>query len=202
MMRWRLKIIRQLNVKGAVDELLGIAIRAGQSTRSVQAVDAALENGASSHITELLTAAEPSADALALSKSIGLSDRRETTELLGKVLQAPSTASQIKIDASLGLARTGNGQKMLIEAAKAGKLPGEAKALVGATLREAKDESIRNAARELFPPMKTSGAPLAPVTELVKKKGDVKNGKISLTRSLPAISAIKLERKEKTLVQR
>jgi len=81
------------------------------------------------------------------------------------------------MDAATGLADNVNGQKFLMELAKSGKLPAEAKLLIGPTLRSSQDESIKSAANELFPAMKTSKAILPPVTELAKRTGDVLQGK-------------------------
>ncbi len=59
---------------------------------------------------------------------------------------------------------------------KEGKLPGEAKLLVGPSLQNSRDEAVRLAAIELFPRKKTLQAPLPPVTELATRRGEAKNG--------------------------
>ncbi len=173
----QLKIMRRLNLEGIVPRLMHLIELWGPSTASVQAIDLALNQGAADQISQLLTATPASDQAKILAKSLALSDRKDVAAMLESLLTKPEVDTQIKIDASLGLARNVDGQKRLIGLARDGKLPGEAKVLVGATLQSSRDESVRKDAVELFPARKTSQSALPPVNELAKRTGDIEAGK-------------------------
>jgi len=173
----QLKIINQLKLTGMGSNLISLATSWGQTTQAVQALDLALEQSVGPEIEKTLTAPDASPLQSGIAKTLGLSKRGDARELLQRVLVGEATNSQVRIDAASGLVESVDGQKFLINLAKSGKLPGEAKLLIGPTLRNSKDESIKTAANELFPAMKTSKAPLPPVTELAKKIGDLGHGK-------------------------
>jgi len=173
----QLKIIKQLKIAGMGNTLISLATSWGQTTQSVQALDIALEQGAGSEIEKLLTATDASIMHSGIAKTLGLSKRGDAREMLQRVLVAETTASQVRMDAASGLTEAVEGQRFLIDLAKNGTLPAESKLLIGPTLRASKDETIKTAANELFPPIKTSKAPLPPITELAKRMGDIGHGK-------------------------
>jgi putative heme-binding domain-containing protein len=173
----QLRIIKQLKLAGMNDRLLELATDWGQSTQAVQSLDIAMEQGVGPELEKQLSSIDASGKQSNIAKLLGLSKRSDAKSILQKVLVHPSTISQIRMDAATGLADNVKGQKFLLDLAKAGKLPAEAKLLVGPALRSSQDQAVKSAAEELFPAMKTSKAPLPPVTDLAKRTGDLVHGK-------------------------
>ncbi|HUP77122.1 MAG TPA: PVC-type heme-binding CxxCH protein, partial [Pirellula sp.] len=173
----QVKIIQKLKVAGMADRLVDLAATWGETTHSVQALELAIEQGALPGLKKSLTAKNPDERTLALSKVLTLSNRKPVHELRRTLIDDSNVSKVIKVDAVVGLSRSKGLHAQLIELAKADKLPGEAKILIGATLRNSEDEGIKKAANELFPVIKTSQNPLPPIEVLVKKNGNAAEGK-------------------------
>jgi putative heme-binding domain-containing protein len=172
-----LKIVKQLNLEGMEDRLIGIALASGQSTLAVQAIDLAIKQRAMPKIRVLVQSSSQADQARALVKVLALSDRKDVGKLLADTLEVPNLDPQIRIDAALGLARNLDGQKLLIDLAQRKTLPAESRAVVGSSLRSSTHEEIKSAAQDLFPALKTAQSPLPGVQEMVKRKGNVEAGK-------------------------
>ena len=173
----QLKIIQKLKVAGMADRLVDLAATWGENTQSVQALELAIEQGALPGLIKSLTDKDPDERTLALSKVLTLSNRKPVQELRRTLIDDNNVSKVIKVDAVVGLSRSKGFHAQLIELAKANKLPGEAKILIGATLRNSEDDAIKKAANELFPLVRTSQNPLPPIEVLVKKNGNASEGK-------------------------
>jgi putative heme-binding domain-containing protein len=173
----QLKIIQKLKVTGLGDHLVEMATQWGASTQSVQALDLAIEQGSLPGVKKLLTTKEPDERAIALSKVLSLSNRKEVLETLIALIQDDNVAKSIKVDAAVGLSRSKAMHPVLVRLAKAEKLPDDAKNLIGAAIRNSEDATIKKVAAELFPLLKTSQSPLPSIEELVKRKGNAGEGK-------------------------
>ncbi len=177
----QLNIIRKLKVPHLRDHLVERASAWGASTSAVQALDLALEQGAESSIKQMLTQPTPTEPAVAISKVLALSNRKEAFEIQRELLENQQIAKSVRVDAAVGLSRNKGMHAKLIELAKADKLPVDAKSIIGATLRSSEDANVRQAATELFPSLKTSQNPLPPIEALVKRAGNPANGKLLYT---------------------
>ncbi len=173
----QLKIIQKLKLNGMADRLVDLAATWGENTQSMQALELAIEQGALPSLTKSLMAKDPDDRTLALSKVLTLSNRKSVQDLRRTLIDDNSVSKVIKVDAVVGLSKSKGLHGQLIELAKANKLPGEAKILIGATLRNSEDEAIKKAATELFPALKTTQNPLPPIEVLVKKNGNANEGK-------------------------
>ncbi len=173
----QLKIIKRLKVEQMGPRLLELAGVWGPSSQGVQALGMAIQQGSGEAMLRELTSNPVTDRAKGLGKTLALCDGPEALRWMEQALVVGETDTQVKIDIALGLARTTEGQKRLLEMAKQQKLPGEAKALVGASMRQSKDAAIREGAGEMFPERKSSQSALPPVTELVKRRGDIGRGK-------------------------
>jgi putative heme-binding domain-containing protein len=174
----QLKIIRKLQVSGLTDQLIDRAIAWGATTNAVQALDLAVEQGSLARIMELVSVTEPDERASALAKVLTLSNRKDVQDELASSIGQEDVSKSLKVDAAVSLSRSKAMHGKLIELAKAGKLPAESFSLIGASLRSSTDETIKQAAQDLFPTAKTSQAPLSPLEVLVKKVGNAANGKM------------------------
>ena len=173
----QLKIIQKLKVTGMSDRLVDLAALWGENTQSVQALELAIEQGALTGLSKSLMAKVPDDRTLTLSKVLTLSNKKPVQDLRRELIDDSSVSKVIKVDAVVGLSKSKGHHPQLIEMAKANKLPGEAKTLIGATLRNSEDAEIKKAANELFPPIKSSQNPLPPIEVLVKKNGNAGEGK-------------------------
>jgi len=173
----QLKVIQKLRISGFADQLVDRSIAWGATTSAVQALDLAIEQGSLARIMEVVSVKEPDERALALAKVLTLSNRKDIQEELLSCLMKDDVSKAVKVDAAVCLSRSKSMHSKLIELAKAGKLPTESISLIGASLRNSEDESVKQVANELFPPAKSSQAPLSPLEVLVKKTGNPANGK-------------------------
>ncbi|MCY2983580.1 MAG: NPCBM/NEW2 domain-containing protein [Planctomycetota bacterium] len=173
----QLKIIQKLKVPGLGDRLVDLAAIWGENTQSVQALELAIEQGGLPALTQSLMAKAPDDRILMLSKVLTLSNKKPVQDLRLALINDENVSKVIKVDAVLGLSKSKGFHAQLIDLAKANKLPGESKILIGATLRSSDDAAIKKAADELFPPIKSSQNPLPPIEVLVKKNGNPNEGK-------------------------
>ena len=173
----QLKIIQKLKVTGLGDRLIDLAALWGENSQSVQALELAIEQGALTGLSKSLMAKDPDDRTLALSKVLTLSNKKAVHDLRRALIDDSSVSKVIKVDAVVGLSKSKGLHGMLIELAKANKLPAEAQILIGATLRNSDDAEIKKVANELFPPIKSSQNPLPPMEVLVKKNGNASEGK-------------------------
>jgi putative heme-binding domain-containing protein len=173
----QLKIIQKLKIPSMTSRLIDLAAKWGENTQSVQAMELAVEQGALGDLAKSFSVKDPDDRTLALSKVMTSAKGKAVQDLRLSLIEDSNVSKVIKVDAVVGLARTKGLHAKLIELAKANKLPGEAKILIGATLRNSDDAEVKKAATELFPAIKTSQNPLPPIEALVKRNGNVDEGK-------------------------
>ena len=172
-----LKIVQKLKVTGMADRLVDLAATLGENTQSIQALELAVEQGALAELAKSLSTRDPDERTLALSKVMTSGKGKPIQDLRLSLIDDSNVSKVIKVDAIVGLSRNKGFHSKLIELAKADKLPGDAKMLIGATLRNSDEADIRRAAEELFPALKTSHSPLPPIEVLVKKNGNANEGR-------------------------
>ena len=173
-----LKVIQHCEPEGAADLLWEFALspKATDSTM-VQAIELALDRGGKELIRGWVVENQTKDDALAVVSKLALVNHAEMSDLLLPIVTAVDSASAVATTAAQGLARNINGQRKLVELARAGKLRGDAKSLVAGTLRASSDKDVAQAAAELFPlPMSRDQKPLPPIEELAKRIGDREQG--------------------------
>jgi putative heme-binding domain-containing protein len=173
----QLKIISKLKVQGMADHLMDRAMAWGATTHAVQALDLAIEQGGLEKLKTKLMSDAGDESATALSRVMSLSNRKDVIELHKLLIQTPSVAKSVKVESAVALSRNKATQSLLIDLAKQQLIPAEAHILIGATLRSSENESVRSDAAQLFPPSKSNLPPLPPVEQLVKRSGNVANGK-------------------------
>jgi putative heme-binding domain-containing protein len=173
----QIRILQKTRIAGLSDLLLDRSAKWGATTQALQALELALENGGVKSLTQRLNKQEPDEAAVALSKVLGLSNRKEASELQRTLLESDAAAKSIRVEAAVGLARNKGNLPYLMELAKSNRLPGESKPLIGPSLRASENADIRREAEAMFPLLKTSQNPLPPLEELAKKRGNAQNGK-------------------------
>jgi putative heme-binding domain-containing protein len=114
--------------------------------------------------------------ALRLAEAIAAASN--ATPVLKKLIDIADLDPTIRVALAKGLARSPRGAEKLLEMAQSGTLPAEARFAVGSVLRSSKDESTRTMAEKLFPVPKTKSAvPLPPLADLLKRSGDIAQGR-------------------------
>lgn len=174
----QLKVISKLKVAGLSEHLAQKALQWGVSTNAVQAIDlAGSDSETRKKWKQQLSVKEPDESTLALSRIIALSNRRDLLEMQESLLASDDVSKSIKVEAAVALSRNKSFHESLISFAKQSKLPSEAMFLVGSSLRNSSNPSIKKSAEELFPQAKSTNSPLPPVDVLVKRKGNVAEGR-------------------------
>ncbi len=173
----QIKILQRYRVDGMAETLLERSAAWGASTQAVQALDLALESGGTDLLREWLMAQEPTDMAMALSKTLAMSRRKEAAALQKALLESDSASKSVRVEAAVGLARNPANHAMLVALAREHRLPVESGTLLGPTLRSSENPEFRKSAEELFPMVKTSQNPLPPIDVLAQKRGNARNGR-------------------------
>jgi putative heme-binding domain-containing protein len=173
-----LKVIQHCEPEGAADLLWEFALSPKATDSAiVQAIELALDRGGKELILGWVAENQTKDDALVVVSKLALVNHSEMPDLLLPIVTAVDSASAVATTAAQGLARNINGQRKLVELARAGKLRGDAKSLVAGTLRASSDKEVAQAAAELFPlPMSRDQKPLPPIEELAKRTGNREQG--------------------------
>jgi putative heme-binding domain-containing protein len=167
------QLVEKYSIATQKDALLNLAVEKAGTPQSGQAVKLLYQTGHAPAIKEKLAALDAAASAL-LMESLASVGSTETTETAAAALSDAKTPPAVAEAAVKGLARNAAGQKALLAAAQAGKVPDALKPAVAAALATSTDESIRTEAAKVL--AMTGAAKLPPVAELVKKTGDAVKG--------------------------
>lgn len=173
----KIEIIRKLKLKGLSEQLLAQAVAWGMSTQAVQAVELVAQQDGLEALKSKLCDAAPTESTFTLARIASLSNKREFLQLQEEILQNADANKFVRSEAVVSLARNATNHPKLLQLAKDGKIPEEAKTLLGPTLRASENEQVRIAAKELFPVNSANARELPPVQQLVARKGDVEEGK-------------------------
>jgi putative heme-binding domain-containing protein len=173
----QIEIVRKLKVSGMADKLIERAPGWGMSTQAVQAIDLAAEQGGVAKIRETLSMKEPDERAMAICRIAALSNKKDLMQMQESLLDSGDTSKAVKAEAAVALARSEANHAKLIQMTKDGKVPESARVLIGTTLRNSGNESVKKEAMELFPPVKSTSANLPPIDQLVKRKGNPGEGR-------------------------
>ena len=115
--------------------------------------------------------------AAAIAKALGNSNNQKVIPLLAPLLIDAKLHVNVRKEAIKGLANFEAGAKLLLDLAKAGKLPQNAKFTASLALDTVRWPAIKvEAAKVLPPPFDANAKPLPPVAELAKRKGNIANG--------------------------
>lgn len=173
----KIEIVRRLKLKGLSDQLLAQAVEWGMSTQAVQALELVAQQDGLDSLKSKLCDAAPTESTFTLARIASLSNKREFLQLQEEILQNTDANKFVRSEAVVSLARNASYHPKLVQLVKDGKIPEEAKTLLGPTLRASENEQVRSAAKELFPANSANARELPPVQQLVKRNGNVEEGK-------------------------
>ena len=169
------RLVEKFRVSEQRETLLGLAGGGSGAAAAGQAVKLLYQLGEGAAVTAAVAglSGEKAAGLLEVLAGVG---SRETAEAAYGFLAKPEASMEVRDAVVKGLGRHGEGQRLLLEAAKGGKLPAEVRDAVAAVLATATDEAIRTEAATVIP--MTAAVKLAPVSELAKRTGDVTKGQV------------------------
>lgn len=133
------------------------------------------QNDSESLTKQLLQQKEP----VKLIDAMGLVANQKTIGILKSMMTSTEVSSPAKNAAAKGLGRQKVGQQFLLELVASKKLPEACEFTVANILLSSADNSIKTSASKFMKLPATAGSqPLAPITELVGRKGNIQNGMV------------------------
>jgi putative heme-binding domain-containing protein len=173
----QIEIARKLKLTGLSDRLLSKAVDWGMSTQSVQAVELVAQQDGLDVLKKKLCDATPNEATFTLARIASLSNKREFLQMQEEILSDLNVNKFVRTEAVVSLARNNSFHPKLVQLVRDGKVPEEAKTLLGPTLRNSENEEVRNSAKELFPSSSATARELPSVQQLVARKGNSAEGK-------------------------
>jgi putative membrane-bound dehydrogenase-like protein len=172
----RLAILKVLPVADAMERLLAIA--AVPDTAGVGGASLLLERYPDQAWGERLAGVDEST-AAGVAQSLSSAEPRLALAPSARLLEDASLAMTVRLAVAKGLAGSQPGGERLLELEVEGRLPAEARLLVGSWLRSSPHESVRQRADELFPVIRGEAAePLPPLDQLIGRRGDIAQGEV------------------------
>lgn len=169
-------LVDSFNVHTHYADLLPLAQKHAEEQLGVNAVRVLLDKGERALLEKGLRDAKADS-AIATAKALGTSADGRTVGLLMPLVKDAKADGELRRQAVRALARSRPGAQRLIELAQAKQLPEDLKAAAGAALQTATWKEVRTDVAKLFPlPPGKNNEPMPPITELVKRKGSVKQG--------------------------
>ncbi|MGZ8900452.1 MAG: c-type cytochrome [Limisphaerales bacterium] len=179
------EIISDFSLKGHGPALLEYAIKYPNETSAIEAFRLALAENASSLRTLL-----DSTNAVAVVQLIANTQDKELQQHLKSLAQDTAKPLATRQAAVQMLARTEHGASFLLDLAKNEKLPSDLKLTASSELNLAPWPEIKKNALEILPlPQTKTSEPLPPISELVKRTGNLDRGREVFESQTAACSA-------------
>jgi putative membrane-bound dehydrogenase-like protein len=171
-------IVQRFALKDRQSELVTLAAAEGTSEQlAAAAAGAAIDGGGEDRVKAVLGSADPAAVGRLLT-ALGIRGSGRSTALLKGIIADAKAAPELKSAAVRGLARSQQGGKDLVAMAKAGELSGVLPQVAAVAIASCPWGDIRQSAADVLPmPKAKGGEKLPPVAELVKRTGNLANGK-------------------------
>ncbi len=170
-----IELVRDFNIRGQGAALLEIAAKDPKAATSNEAMKLLLaEENAAQVVQSALGAAQAEGTIDALGAT---GDKRAIAVLLPLLTDARREAS-LRARVVRALALSASGTEALLGLAREGKFPTELKLAATGALHAVQIPALKADIAQFFPaPNSLGGQPLAPISELVKIKGDLTRGK-------------------------
>lgn len=176
------ELVELFNIRDRNEALMQLAIEQATAPVGVQAARLLIKYEEMDRIQAAMTDAEPAVAVQAMAVFAATQDRQIADWLVEAVTDRQRPAS-VRSAAVRGLGMGLPGEKRLLEIVAAGKLPPDMNFTAANVLLISRDESIRTAAARYLKLPSAGSKPLPPITELVKRKGDVESGKAAYTQA-------------------
>ncbi len=167
------KLVDEFQMKGQEAGLLEVALKLPADEAGVAAMRFLLAGNEA----KLVTAALAGTNALATAQGLGNTADKRAVPLLLPILSDAKREVALRKAVVHALAQTQEGATELLRLARAEKLGADVKFVAGAELNAVRWPAIKTEAAKLLPPPAGQNEkPLPPLAELLKMKGDAKNG--------------------------
>jgi putative heme-binding domain-containing protein len=161
------EIVRDFNLKGQAKELVEFASKNPTNSTAVEGLRLAFKEAGASAMQPL---------SLGLVEAMGNSADKEFVAVIAPIVEDTNQSAELRKAAVKALAQSEEGATRLLNLAKEEKLDSSLKFTATAALHTSPWPKIKAEAAQVLPLPQTNTAPLPPVTELVKRKGDPANG--------------------------
>jgi putative heme-binding domain-containing protein len=179
------RLVQHFKLKDQNAGLLEIAVSQPAGESGVEATRMILAGGDTALLQKTLEGTNLLA-ATRLTEALGNTGQKEVTPLLLPLASDSQRDATLRRQVVRSLARTMHGANALLALARASKLGDDVKFAASSELNSARWPEIKAEAAKLLPlPPGQSAAPLPPISELVKLKGDAANGAKIFARQSP-----------------
>lgn len=179
------KLVQQFKLPGQEPGLLEVAAAEPASESGVEAMRLVLGSTATALIQDAL-AGTNGAVATRIAEALGNTSERSAVPFLLRALREDTRDLALRKQFIRSLVRTSAGADEVLKLAREDKLAEGLKFTAAAELNGVRWPEIRTEAARLFPPLQgQNAAPLPPISELVKAKGDAVNGSRIFFRTAP-----------------
>lgn len=170
-----LALAEQFAIELPAGELSEIVVKdpLGQGSRAIRLLNRQGERG------KIATALRQSDSdrAAAVAEAVGRAGGELAVELLGAMIRDSSQNRAIRTTATLALGKSYPGQKWLLERAAKGELDEQLNFAAADVLFGANNAKIRDEAKQyLKPPAAANSKPIPPISQLVRRRGDILRG--------------------------
>jgi len=167
------ELVGKFKVPGRESELLAMAAREPGGESGIEAMRLVLESRNEGAVRGALAGVE----ALKIAEALGNSRRQEMVPLLEPILLDPHRDRALRLQALRALAKVQQGALALLQLAETMKLPDDLRLAAGYELNGVHWDDLRARAAKVLPLAKSSDAQLLPpISELLKRQGDVDRG--------------------------
>ena len=171
------ELVKQFQLTDRDDDLVALAIEHPADEAGIAAVQSLLRRNRKEPLKKVLHG-DDRERAAKLAEAVGNSAAAGSAGLLLPIVRDGDADTELRRRSVAGLAKTRSGASQLIELVKAGTLDESLSQAAAAALHGVTDPELRSVVSELFPPPPGMGKPLPPISELVKRKGDVNSGRL------------------------
>ena len=179
------KLVQHFKLPDQNAGLLEVAVAQPSGESGVEAMRLVVANGGAALVRQSLEGTNAPA-ATRTAEALGNTGDKQAVGLLLPVLSDSARDVALRKQAVRSLARTSEGAGELLKLAKEEKLADDLKFTASAELNAVRWPEIKAGAAKIFPPAQgQNSAPLPPLSELVKMKGDPANGARIFTNASP-----------------
>ena len=170
------KLVQQFKLTGQNAGLLEVAIAQPADEGGVEAMRLLLASGDRAVVQAALDGTN-SVAATRTAEALGNTAEKQVVKFLMPVLTDARHDLALRKQAVRSLAKTSDGASEVLKLAKDGKLSEDVTFTASTELNAVRWPEIKAEAAKVLPPLQgQNAAPLPPIAELVKRKGDIANG--------------------------
>jgi putative heme-binding domain-containing protein len=171
-----LKLVKHFKIKGQEAALLDLAMAHPADELGVEAMRVVLSGGDRKPIEEKLRGSDEKA-AIAVAEVLGASGSKDSVKLLLPIVRDEKADAALRKQAVRSLARTEDGAGAVLQLARENQLAEALRFTASAELGKARWPNIKTEAAKLLPlPEGQNSQPLPPLSELLKRTGNMANG--------------------------